>query len=138
METLDFSTNWNGKLFLDNFGTVRLFNPGKYIVGKELELTLKGTSLGIVTIAAERKFYFRSISDVLAYMDVGKPAHYLAELIKRFYEKKMTIDENTALHHVICHYKLRHVQAHESLLKEWWEEKKQEAYRQPVQQYLSL
>lgn len=119
--TLDFTSNWNGKLFLDNFSTVRLYNEGKYFTGNELEIKLNGVSFGYAKVIASRKFPFGKISDLLAFTDTGKPAHYLAGLIRRFYGKKIEISNETALHHVVLHYTQRNIENQRAAIMEWWD-----------------
>jgi hypothetical protein len=132
--TLQFSTNWNGKLFLDNFGTVRLHNPSKYFIGNKLEVQLKGTRIGEVEIVAIRSFYFKNISDTLAYIDCGKPAAYLAGMMKRMYENKVQLTPETKLDHVTLHYYERSLETHAELLKLWWQDKYDQQQSKPVYQ----
>ena len=119
--TLDFTTNWNGKLFLDNFSTVRLYNEGKYFIGSEMEVKLKGVSFGTVKVIAARPFRYKQISDVLAFIDTGKPAHYLGALIKSFYSKKVNLNSETLLHHVVLHYTQRNIENQRAAIQDWWE-----------------
>ena len=117
---LQFSHNHNGKLFLDHFGFVDLHDPDKYIVGSRLDLSLRHTLLGTVSVVAVRTFQYKQISDILAYIECGKPAHYLADLLKRYCEGKIELGPETKLDHVVLHYRERHLQNHSLLLQEWW------------------
>lgn len=126
MQTLTFTQNWNGKLFLDNFGTVRLHNEQKYFSGNHLEIILRNHNIGIAEVVAVRTFLFTGITDVLAYLDTGKPAHYLAELMRRMYSNKDGFNDSSKLDHVILHWKERNMRMHASFLEEWWREKQEE------------
>jgi hypothetical protein len=120
MEQIKFSHNWNGKLFLENFGTVRLHNPDKYRLDAKLELLLRNQFLGVVEVVAVKRFYYKNISDVLSHLDVGKPAHYLAGIIGRMYKDK--VHPELLLDHVILQYKSRNLEAQSQMLHEWWKE----------------
>ena len=135
MQKISFSNNWNAKLFLDCFGTVRLHYPEKYFIGNLLEIELKGLTIGTVEVAAVRKFRFDQISGVLSYLDVGKPAHYLADVIRRMYENKKKITDDLLLDHVVLKYTDRNIDAHATLIKDWWNEKLNQQ-PQPVQKEL--
>lgn len=125
MQNIEFTHNWNGKLFLDYFGTVRLHNPSKYFVGNEMEVYLNRVDFGLVTVAAVRTFRYRDIRDVLSYLDTGKPAHYLGALIKRFYEKSTDLNPETPLDHIVLHYLKRNHPNQALALKDWWQGKVQ-------------
>lgn len=129
MHKIPFTQNWNGKLFLNCFGTVRLYNPEKYFEGNKLELQLKNHEMGIVEVVAVRKFRYDQISGVLSYLDIGRPPHYLADIIKRFYSSGVKVDKDLLLHHVVLKYTYRNLSVHAMLLEEWWQEQLQ---KQPI------
>jgi ABC-type antimicrobial peptide transport system permease subunit len=139
MQRIEYTTNWNGKLLLDNFGTVRLHNPGKYFIGNQMEVVLKGMPVGIVKVIAVRTFKYKQISDVLGYLDVGKPAHYLAQLMRNFYSKDIALTPETRFDHIVQQYTERYVEAQQSILKDWWETKiAQQPFAHKSQAQLSL
>ena len=123
MQSLSFSQNWNGKLLLDVFGTVRRHNPSKYFVENDLLVDYRGKELGIVKVEAIITFRFDQINDRLSYIDVGKPAHYLAALLSKMYSSKDIVLPSTQFNHVILRYTQRHLQNQELLLKDWWDGK---------------
>lgn len=120
MQKINFTHNWTGNLFCDAFGTVRIYNPAKHVVGAELEIYLKQYSLGTVEVVAVRMLKFNQINDALAYLIIGKPAPYLANLITRFYGREQ-ITSNTMLAHIICQYRTRNLPVQQQLLQEWWQ-----------------
>lgn len=126
IETITFSKNWNGKLLLDCFGTVRLHNPGKYAVGKQLNIEIKNTPLGIATVEAVRTFPYRQITDALSYIDVGQPAHYLSALLSNMYKHRGLLLPSDHFDHVILRYNKRVIENHQMLWRDWWEEKQQQ------------
>ena len=134
MQTLSFSHNHNGKLLLNSFGTVRLHNPSKYGVGKTLEVDLNKLSLGIVAVAAVRTFRFKQISDVLAYLDCGKPARSLADMMRRMYSKGIDLNAETQFDHVVLYYLKRNMDSHAILFADFWKEKVAQHPNTPIQQ----
>lgn len=121
MDKLEFSTNWNGKLFLDNFGTIRLHNEAKYHIDAIKEVYIRGTYLGIIKIVSVKTILYKNISDGLAYLDTGKNAAYLKSLLTAFYQKKVVINDNLELDHIVCQYTSRHIENFEALLRDWWQ-----------------
>ena len=125
-DTIIFTTNWNGKLFLDCFGTVRLHNPGKYAVGKKMNIMYNKIPMGIAKIEALRVFQYKQISDALSYIDVGKPAVYLSQLLSNMYTKKGLLFPSSELDHVILVYEERNIESHQMVWREWWDDKQQQ------------
>lgn len=123
MQTISYSQNWNGRIFLDNFSDVRLRDDEKFYIGNTLNIMLKGSSVGEVEIVAMRFFRFKQITDVLAWTICGKPAPYLAEVLKRLYKSETDINPETELVHLVLHYKYRHIQNQSPFLQDWWREK---------------
>ncbi len=118
MEALNFSINHNGKLFLEFFSAVRLHNPAKYAVGKILECNLQSQKLGLVEVVAIRSFEYRNISDVLSYLDTGKPAYQMGNLLKKFYPKHT--HAHAKFDHIVLHYVERNMPVLQVLLEEWY------------------
>ena len=123
MKYLDFSDNYNGKLFLDVFGTIRIHNPAKYHTNAMLTIRLHEKELGTARVLAVRTFEYGNIRDVLSYLDTGKPAHYLAELLRRFYAPHGKLEANTQLDHIILQYETRQFENQSAELKKWWKSK---------------
>lgn len=123
MQTISYSQNWNGRIFLDNFSDVRLPDDEKFFIGNSLKIMFKGCEVGEVEIVAMRVFKFKQISDVLAWTIVGKPAAYLAEVLKRLYKSESEITPETDLIHLVLHYKYRNINNQSPFLQDWWREK---------------
>lgn len=117
MQVLEFSRNDNCKLFLEFFSCVRMHDAEKFAVGKELDIVLRGESLGIAEVMTVKTFRFVELSDVVSYLDNGKPVQFLAASIKKIYPDTV---ENTQLDLVVLHYKTRNLEAQGNLLMAWW------------------
>ena len=52
MLQLNFTENFNGKLFTDHFSDIRPHNPGVYFLGNCFRAIVKDTDYGIIKIVA--------------------------------------------------------------------------------------
>lgn len=125
---LQFSTNPNGKLFADTFSDLRLHDAERFQVGAVVEPYYKGMQMGTARIVALRTIEYRHISDVLAYLVCGKPAPYLAALMRSFYESQQAIEPHTRFDHLVLQWHSRNHEAHAWHLKEWWQEVQNRQY----------
>ena len=122
MTRISFTQNPNGKLFADTFSDVRLFDAERFGLGNKLQVYLGGMQMGTVEVVAVRRIEFRQISDTLAYLVCGKPAPYLAALLRAYYPTD-TLEPYTALHHVVLQWTSRNEEAHGHHLTQWWRSK---------------
>lgn len=113
----EFSSNPNGKLFMDHFNDVRLYNPDKHFIGAEHEIWMRNYMLGIGEVAAIITFKFQNIRDLLAFTIYGKPANYMAAMLKKFYPDT---EMDTVFAHMVFHYKKRNLNMQQPLMKDWW------------------
>ncbi len=134
MQIISFSTNPNGKLFNDHFGDIRIADIEKYYCGNVLELRLKNQVMGIVQVVAVREFKFHNISDILSYLNIGKPAAYQADLLKRYYLHQENLTSDSKLVHIAFHYTYRNINVHANLLQEWWQSKLEQNPKQSLTQ----
>jgi hypothetical protein len=134
MQIITFTTNPNGKLFNDNFSDIRLADGEKYFPGNSLEVKLKNHALGIVQIMACREFKYNQITDVLAYLNIGKPAAYQADLLRRYYANVETLTNDSRLVHIVFKYTWQNISAHQTLLQDWWQNKQHQYPKQSVNQ----
>ena len=119
-QRITFTQNPNGKLFADTFSDVRLHNPEKFFTGARLEVYYNGLHMGMVQVVAIRYLVYRQISDTLAFLTWGKPAAYLAAMLRKFYENETLITPETKFDHVVFQYTSRNIEAHAHQLTEWW------------------
>lgn len=119
-----FTTNFNGKLFSDTFSTVRDYDPEKFSLHAIHEIDYKNKQMGIAEIVAVREFKYKEIRDVLSFIECGRPPHYLASILHRYYaphNQRMMPDKS--LLHVVYQYRQRNLEMQSALIREWWNEK---------------
>ncbi len=126
MQQLFLLHNYNGKLFNDHFAIVQHHDSDLFFVGNEFELLLKSTPIGIVTVEAVITLSFKQITHVLAYLECGRPKHYLEEILRR--QKTEITTPKTKIDHAVVSYAQRYYEAHTSLLTEWWTEHLETSY----------
>ena len=92
LEHLKFSYNWNGKLFTEFFTTIRLYNPDKFQMGKELMcLYTPGKNvykIGVVKVVSIRAFYLDEITKITSYLDTGYNDKQTKATIRKMYQNK--------------------------------------------------
>jgi hypothetical protein len=120
MGSINFSQQWGGKIFMDTFGTVRPHDPERFYEGKVLDVLYKKQEMGKAEIVAIRTFEFKQIRDVLSFLDTGRPAHYLAGLLQRFYGNSLQPDSK--LDHIVLRYTCRNITNQGILITQWWDE----------------
>ena len=121
---INFTHNYNGKLFQECFGSVQLQDLERFKIGNQFTCMYNGRNMGDIIVVAVKPFLFKYITDVLSYIECGQPAHYLAELMRQEASgQKEKIDPMTILQHVIFSYTERNTDMHTFLLKEWWQAK---------------
>lgn len=123
MEAINFKQNYGGKLFNDWFSTVRLHDPEKFINGNSLEVYLRKYNMGIAQIVAVRTFYFHQIRDVLAQIECGNNASYLATILQSIYGQHVRLEKEDKLDHVVLRYTRRNIEMQAALMNDWWKEK---------------
>jgi hypothetical protein len=88
MEILSFSTNWNNKLECECFTTLRLRNDGKYKVGAEHAIELKGKPYGRAKVASVKHLKLHEINEWVARLDTGYSATECREILTKMYSGK--------------------------------------------------
>ena len=115
LQTINFAENFNGKLLLDVFGTVRPYDQEVHIKGKEFKVLLNKVCIGTATLETFRTFEFREIRDVLSYLDIGQEPYVLAGKIKLWYPEITFFGEET-MAHLVFKFTSRVKEATEDLL----------------------
>lgn len=116
-----FSENFNGKLFCDRFCDVRINNQF-YYEGQFCNIFCKSINMGVAKIISVRPFRYSKITDSLSYQVVGKPAPYLAHIMKCMNGNK--VEEDLMLTQIIFEYTNRDYEIQSELLNDWWHTKK--------------
>lgn len=102
-ERLEFSYNWNEKLFCNFFTTIRLHNRRKYGVGNKYDLYLKKTYMGEVEVIDHKPLTVAKISEWIARLDTGYSAEECQNIIRTMYNKIDNFTDNTLLSYVLLH-----------------------------------
>jgi hypothetical protein len=96
LPNLDFTYNWNGKLWNNNFTTIRLANPVKYYVGKQFVCRLVHKQkdrppdiLQNVEIVSIKGLTIPKINDWIARLDTGYPEAEAQNLIRTMYKYRV-------------------------------------------------
>ncbi len=121
MYRTNFSKNWNNKLLLDNFGTVRLPDD-KFFQDAVHEISLNNEVVGLAKIYTIRRFRFADIRDALGWLDSGMPAVKLAAMLKTMYKNKLEggVQSETVFVHVIFHWQSRNKKAFDEMANTWY------------------
>jgi hypothetical protein len=119
LQTLDFSRNENCKLFQEYFSCIRFHDAGKFFVGNVLDIQLKGQSLGTAEVVAVRQCQYKHFSDVLSYLDSGKPLQLLAAGIKK---QQPDVTAETEFDHTVLHYISRNLELQATMIMAWYQD----------------
>lgn len=95
-QTLDFSTNWNGKLDCSAFSTLR--RSDRYRVGEEVSVFLKHKYIGSAECVAKSRVRVGAISLAMAYLDTGYDQIQTREILKKMYSD---IDDDSIIFHYV-------------------------------------
>lgn len=68
---LEFSQNWNGKLYCKHWTTIRLRNNHKYRRGDSYDIYLKDEFLGIAELIGLRYTTRGKLNEFVCYLDTG-------------------------------------------------------------------
>lgn len=82
---LHFSTNWNNKVQCEAFTTLRIYQPGKHVVGTAVHVILKGQPVCKGIIAAVKPLYLHQVNEFIAYLDTGYNTEACKSIIKKMY-----------------------------------------------------
>lgn len=116
-QTINFKENYNGKLLLDVFGSVRPYDIEKHILSVEYTILLNKVAIGTAKLVAIRTFEFRNIRDVLSYLDIGDQPYVLAGKLKTWYPDT-TFFGDEIMAHLVFKFTSRDQKLTEALLIE--------------------
>lgn len=92
--TLNFTTNWNGKLFTDFFTTFRPNFP-MYKIGARFDAVLNSTqSFGEVEVIEKKLMKLSDVNEFIARLDTGYDAENFKKLIRTIYKTKFEDIDN--------------------------------------------
>ncbi|MGZ3999590.1 MAG: hypothetical protein ACXVIY_03130 [Mucilaginibacter sp.] len=85
---ITFSWNWNAKLFCKCFTTIRIHNPGKYVIGRSYDIRLNDHDMGTGIIRTISQFRLDQFNDNMALIDMGMPAAKAKATLLTMYKNK--------------------------------------------------
>lgn len=92
--TLNFSTNWNQKLYTDCFTTFRPNYP-IYVVGQRFDAVLNGTqSFGEVEVIGKKLMKLNQVDEFTARLDTGYSLAEFQKIVKTMYKNKFEDIDN--------------------------------------------
>jgi len=97
---LNFSYNWNNKLYNKAFTSIRLYNPTKYVINNLYNVNLKGNYLFTAKLIDLKILYPKNISNWLAYLDSGYNAEEVINILSKIYKNNNDI-LNTKFHYLL-------------------------------------
>jgi hypothetical protein len=101
LEVLEFSGDWNKKLGCQYYTTIRLNNPSKYMVGKQLKVMLSRRLHHIAEVACISELTLGRVSEAMAFIDAGLELPKFKTMFTKMYETKININDNTPLVFVV-------------------------------------
>lgn len=104
MYRLNFSTNWNNKLYCKCFTTVRLYNSKRYYKGAEFEVFIQNKSLGKARVKGVRMIYLDELDNYITMLDTGYPVDLAKGIFERMYKNKVTDWRTQPLAWVLLEY----------------------------------
>lgn len=124
MLELRFTDNFNGKLFLDLFGDIRMADD-IYKVGTPVEVMLRNNFLGYAQIISRRDFSLKRLTEVASQINCGKGIMYQAKLLNSYYNGNKPMHPDTTLCQIVVRYTQKNMPVMQPLLHDWYENQKQ-------------
>lgn len=119
METVNFTSNPNGKLFNDRFADIRLGGM-PFIQEAEFEAVYRGQFLGTVKIESIKRFRLRELNDADCLLACAKTAFEQAAILNRYYNAGEMLPADLVFYLIIFQYTDRCFETQNILIKEWW------------------
>lgn len=91
IDIIEFSSNHNGKFFMDLFTTLRRIST-KYEVGNTYTVMIGKHEIGTVELISKVKIHGTKLSEGMAYVDYGKSLHEYKALLKKMYGETCLAD----------------------------------------------
>lgn len=117
MRQINFSDNWNGKLLMDNFTTIRLYSYDGYPDFEVYDVVLRGEVLGTAEIVCKKPFQMQSLNTQLSLVDCGHDPAWLKKLLRNFHGD---LTEETYLVLLVFRWRTRNPVAFRDLMNNWY------------------
>lgn len=119
MSLQDVNISINAKsLLLDEFDTIKKYNPLNYTVGNSYNIVYKQKEVGIAELVACRDFFFHQIRDELSLRMMGKAAPYLAGTLTHMYGQNKPLPRDFKLAHLVFKFRHRKTSVTKDLVEE--------------------
>ena len=92
IKEIEFSTNWNNKLYNKSFTTFRLASR-HYQIGALYNIVLCEGVLGVAKCLAIKEMKLAQVNEFIARLDTGYSREQFIELVKKMYKKVRNIEE---------------------------------------------
>lgn len=126
MITVDFSDMRRGSLFANSFDDVRLYDSNSYQTGEHYYIERRGLLLGIAKLEAIHPFAFSRLHESVSQRLYGKPAHYMASVLRRMYENaEFKITGDTRMMQLVFSWVKRDIGNQAQLLEKFWKEQEE-------------
>lgn len=96
-QTLDYSRNWNAKLFCPVYSSIRL--SGRLNVGDWVEVTLNDRKHHYEQVISKLPMTIGELTDAICYPDTGKNRMQTIQIMEGMYSKTMTDSHPMYLYH---------------------------------------
>lgn len=94
MIDLKFSSNDNNKLNCEYFTTIRVFDEELHKVGRPFRIILSGKPMShAARIRIVTKFYLKDLNEFMAYIDMGKPAWEVKDILHKMYRSNYYLEQ---------------------------------------------
>lgn len=92
-ETINFSYNWNSKLYCSAFTTIRVKNDKKYRIGKVYQIKLADKHQKHAKIIAIQYFLLKNINEFMCQIDTGYSRAETINILTKMYGQKALKDD---------------------------------------------
>ena len=91
---IEYTTNWNGKLFTNAVTTIRLWQPNKYVVGRDyrfiqIQKMSVNTDWGQWKLVQAKPIQLIDVDDYIGYLDTGYSGEATQEIMRKMYTGKV-------------------------------------------------
>jgi hypothetical protein len=123
MQVVQVPFNYGGKLFADQFNLLFIQQPD-FAPGNIVQVNVNSVNWGTAKIEAVRSFLFRSLSDMVSFLNMGADVQQQAFQLNRFYGSGQTLPPDTMLMHLVCSWQQRNLEDQTEFINDWWQAKK--------------
>jgi hypothetical protein len=86
LDKINFSYNWNNKLYCQAYTTLRRYNPNRYKIGDTYDIYLNDVYMHKAMLMDIKKMQFHQIDSFVAYIDTGKDIDEFKSILRSIYK----------------------------------------------------